>query len=79
VRNACNILIETPKGRDHLGGLGVGRSMILKRILKKQCVRVGCNDGSFSTGFPSEVGNFVANRAAVNCPKTALTKPSTFK
>jgi len=35
MRDACRILVETLKKRDHLEDLGVDRRIVLERILKK--------------------------------------------
>jgi len=54
---------ENVKGRDHLGDLSVGRSIILKWILKKRGVRRcggegpvtgSCEHGNESLGFLKE-------------------------
>jgi hypothetical protein len=44
LRNAYNILVGEPKGRDHFEDLVVNGKIIMELILEKQ-------DGSVSTGF----------------------------
>jgi hypothetical protein len=42
IRNACKILVGNLKGRSHIDAPGIDGRIILKRILKEQCVVWSC-------------------------------------